>query len=50
MKVFIAGGSGFVGSHMTTFLVDKGIHVSHSEVFAECGLYVQVQCHRGGVA
>ncbi len=28
MKVFIAGGSGFVGSHMTRFLVDNGIDVT----------------------
>jgi uncharacterized protein len=28
MKVFIAGGSGFVGSHMTRFLVDKGFDVT----------------------
>ncbi|MGO9571187.1 MAG: NAD-dependent epimerase/dehydratase family protein [Desulfomonilaceae bacterium] len=30
MKVFIAGGSGFVGSHMTRFLVDKDAHVTVS--------------------
>jgi uncharacterized protein len=28
MKVYITGGSGFVGSHMTRFLVDKGIDVT----------------------
>ena len=28
MKAFITGGRGFVGSHMTRFLADKGIEVT----------------------
>jgi uncharacterized protein (TIGR01777 family) len=28
MKIFITGGSGFIGTHLSTFLLDRGYHVT----------------------
>ncbi|MBC8393366.1 MAG: TIGR01777 family protein [Deltaproteobacteria bacterium] len=38
MKIFITGGLGFVGSHLSNFLLDRGHHVTAIDLFSDSHL------------
>jgi hypothetical protein len=42
-RVLVTGGAGFVGSHLCTYLVERGDHVRPNRLWV-CGVLVHVAC------